>query len=114
MEEKLIIFQKTYDFLVYFYPFINRIPKSHRQILGKTMEQISVEILLLIMEANKKTGNERINLQKQISDKLDYLRILIRLAKDLKFISIKQYAATADKLNEIAKMLTGWTKVNRA
>lgn len=111
MEEKLIIFQKSYDFLIYFYPFINRIPKSHRQVLGKVLEQISIEILILIIEANKERDFERRKIQKQLSNKLDYLRILIRLTKDLRFISIKQYTLTTEKLNEIGKMLGGWISV---
>lgn len=109
MKNKLILFQKTYDFLVYFYPSINRIPKSHRQVLGKNLEKLCIELLLLIMAANKERDLERKNLQKQISDKLDYLRILVRLSKDLKFMSVKQYALTAEKLNELGKILNGWT-----
>lgn len=109
-ENKLILFQKVYDFLVYFYPIINRIPKSHRLVLGKTLEEICIELLLLIVEANKTNGEERRCLQKNISDKVDALRILIRLSKDLKFISIKQYVFTAEKVNEMGKMLNGWMK----
>jgi len=41
---------------------------------------------------------------------LDKLRILIRLSKDLHFISIRQYEFVANKVNEIGKMLGGWMK----
>lgn len=109
-EDKLILFQKVYDFLVYFYPVINRIPKSHRLVLGKTLEEIGIDLLLLIIEANKANGEERKSLQKIISDKVDSLRILIRLTKDLRFMSIQQYSFTVEKINEIGKMLNGWMK----
>ena len=46
----------------------------------------------------------------KISVELDKLRILIRLSKDLKFISIRQYGFGAEKINEIGKMLGGWIK----
>ena len=108
--EKLIIFQKIYDFLLWLYPLINRIPKSHRLILGRSMEEEGIKILLLSTEANKLKDNSRKIIQQQMSDELDKLRILIRLTKDLHFMSIAQYQHAAEKINEIGKILYGWMK----
>jgi len=41
---------------------------------------------------------------------LDKLRILIRLSKDFKFISIRQYEFVSGEINEVGKMLGGWIK----
>jgi len=110
--EKLIIFQKTYDFVsTWLFPSINRIPKYHKTILGKQMEELGLSILLLILCANKETGKKRIALQIKLSDDLDKLRILLRLTKDLRFMSIKQYSHGAQLLNEIGRVLTGWMRV---
>lgn len=106
--EKLVIFQKIYDFLLWLYPLVNRIPKSHRLILGRSIEEEGIKILLLSMEANKFRDSSRRIVQQQISDELDKLRILIRLTKDLHFISIAQYQHAAEKINEIGKILYGW------
>jgi len=108
--EKLIIFQKIYDFLLWLYPLINRIPKSHRLILGRSIEEEGIKILLLSIEANKLKDNSRKIIQQQMSDELDKLRILIRLTKDLHFMSIAQYQHAAEKINEIGKILYGWMK----
>ena len=108
--EKLIIFQKIYDFLLWLYPLINRIPKSHRLVLGKTIEEKGIQMLLLSIQANKSRDGERKTIQIQISDELDKLRILIRLTKDLRFMSISQYEHAAEKINEIGKILHGWMK----
>ena len=111
MQEKLLIFQRTYDFLLLLYPVINRIPKSHRLVLGRNLEEIGISLLLFIIKANKVRGRPRTELQLTISDNLDSLRILIRLTKDLKFMSIKQYTLAAEKMNEIGRMLYSWMKV---
>lgn len=111
MEEKFILFQKTYDFLLWFYPIINRIPKSHRLVLGRKLEELVISLLLLLIKANKARNQERKLLQLQISDELDCLRIFVRLTKDLRLMSIKQYTTAAEKLNEIGQMLSGWIKV---
>jgi len=106
--EKLVIFQKIYDFLLWLYPLINRIPKSHRPVLGKHLEELGLNLLLLSIQANKIRNEGRIKVQLQMSDELDKLRILIRLTKDLRFMSVSQYQCAAEKMNEIGKILCGW------
>ena len=108
--DNLIIFQKTYNFIKEIYPVINNFPKSHRQVLGKYIEEICIQLLIQIIKANKLRDIQRLRLQDNISDQLDSLRILIRLSKDLKFISIKGYLKLEEKLNEISKMIYGWSK----
>ena len=57
MCQKLLIFQKIYDLTLWLYPIINRIPKSHRLVLGKHLEQLALSLLLLVIKKNR---NERL------------------------------------------------------
>ena len=111
MCEKLLIFQKTYDFLLWLYPIINRIPKSHGLVLGRHLEELAISLLIFVVKANKVRGQSRLSLQLQVSDELDCLRILVRLTKDLRFMSVRQYTIGAEKINEICRMLSAWMKV---
>lgn len=106
--EKFILHQKTYDFILYLYPIINRLPKNHRLILGRRLEELALALLMFLMKANKARGEERKHLQLEASDTLDYLRIMVRLTKDTRLMSVKQYLTTVEKLNEIGRMLTSW------
>ena len=110
--EKFVLHQKTYDFTLWLYPIINRLPKNHRFILGQKLEDLSVSLLLSVARANTSRGEERKNRQREASDLLDYLRIMLRLAKDTRGISIKQYTLGAEKLNEIGLMLSSWMRTN--
>ena len=107
---QLIIFQRFYDFILILYPVINRFPKSHRLILGNQIEKIAVTILVLIIQANAETNSIRQLTFKDISKNLDILRILIRLSKDLRLISLGQYQVLSKKLNEISKLFFSWSK----
>ena len=69
-----------------------------------------MNLLLLSIQANKIRDDTRKVIQLKISDDLDKLRILIRLTKDLHFMSIAQYQHAAEKINEIGKVLYGWMK----
>lgn len=110
MSGQLIIYQKFYDLVIWLFPVINKIPRSHRQILGKHLEELCITILLLLIKANKSRGQIRTALQFNVSDELDSLRILVRLNKDLRFMSVKQYTFAAEKLNELGRMMSGWVK----
>ena len=108
MLQNLVIFQKVYDLILWMYPLINKFPKKQRFVLGQQIENTVLEILKGIIQANSERN--KLPYLKQISVELDKLRILIRLSKDLKFISIRQYSFAAGKINEIGKMLGGWIK----
>jgi len=110
MAEELLIFKKFYSFVLLIYPVINRIPKSHRLVLGREIELVSLVILTSIIRANKTQCLIRKNIQGKISQNIDTLRILLRLTKDLKFMSVGQYSMLVEKLNEIAKMLYSWSR----
>ena len=108
MLQDLVIFQKVYDLILWLYPTVNKFPKSQRFVLGQQIENTLLEILKGIIQTNQESN--RLPYFKQISVDLDKLRILIRLSKDLKFISIRQYQFGAEKINEIGKILGGWMK----
>ncbi|CAG1022199.1 hypothetical protein DOJK_01510 [Patescibacteria group bacterium] len=106
----LILFQKIYDFLLWLYPRIEKFPKSYRLIHGKYISTSAIELLLLVIDVNVLPPNERFNKKSELSCKLDELRILLRLSKDLKILSIKQYDFAALQLNEISKIMNAWVR----
>lgn len=108
MYKNLAIFEKTYDLILWIYPTVNKFPKSQRFVLGQHIENTVLELLEGIIEANSQS-NKSFYL-KNLSLKLDKLRILMRLGKDLKFISIRQYEFVSGNINEVGKMLGGWLK----
>ena len=106
MFQNLPIFEKIYELILWLYPTVNKFPKSQRFVLGERIENTILIILEGIIQANQERN--KLSYLKQTSIELDKLRILIRLSKDLKFISIRQYGFVAEKVNEVGKMLGGW------
>jgi hypothetical protein len=110
---KLKICQKLYDFNSWMLLLVNRFPASHRFLLGSKIFQLGFELMELSAQANQVIGQEREVLQKQLANKMDSLRLAIRLAKDLRLISYKQYSQAADRTAEITRMLNSWRKVTK-
>ena len=109
--DELIIYQKVYDLILYLFPIVNRFPKSQRFVLGQQIENSLVEIAKMIVEANKRRN--RLSVLYSIDVELEKLRLLVRLAKDLRFLSVKRYGLVAEKLDEIGRLLGGWIKSQR-
>jgi len=111
MLQDLVIFQKVYDLILWMYPLINKFPKKQRFVLGQQLENALLDILKGIIQANQERN--KLEILKQVSIDLDKFRILFRLAKDLRFMSIKQYQFGAEKINEVGKILGGWMKSSK-
>ena len=104
----LIIYQKIYDLVLYTFPIIGRFPKSQKFVLGQQIENCLLEIGKLIIYANK-LKDKKFKLY-EIDIELEKLRFLIRLAKDLKFISIDRYGNFCKLVDEVGRLLGGWLK----
>jgi four helix bundle protein len=110
MLDQMTIFEKAYQLVLWLYPTVSKFPKSQRFVLGQQIENVALDILRGIISAN--ASRSKLPILYEASVDLDTLRILLRLAKDLKFLSIKQYAFAAESVNEVGKLLGGWIRSN--
>ena len=110
--EQLKIYQRQYDLILYAFPIINKFPKSQKFVLGQQIQNSMIDIATMIIEANK--TRHRLPTLYRIDIELEKLRMLIRLAKDLRFLSVKQYGLVAEGISEVGRMLGGWIKQTQA
>jgi len=113
--DNLILFQKMYDFSLWLIPHTEKFPKSQRFALAKSVNDITINVLTAIVNMNFEKNN--IEKEKKIDSlnlEIDKLRILLRLSKDLKYISIKQYEYAELKLDEVGKITGGFRKGDKS
>ncbi len=108
MLKDIPIFHKTYELVLWLYPTINKFPKSQRFVLGQRMENGVVHLLELIIQANY--SRDKLPFLIEASRETNLLVVFMRLAKDLRFLSIRQYEFATSCISEISKMLGGWIK----
>lgn len=104
------IFHKVYDLYKLLYSYHQRIPKSERYTLWQKCENITLSLLEVLIEIGRQQGAERGRSLYLLSDKLDLLKVLIRLAKETRTIDNTQYLAIQTLIQEIGKMIGGWIK----
>jgi four helix bundle protein len=107
--DKLVLYQKMYDLILYSFPIINRFPKSQKFVLGQQIQNCMLGISALIVHANK-LKNKRMKLY-EIDIELEKLRLLIRLSRDLGFMNTGKYGNHVQKIEEIGRLLGGMIKM---
>lgn len=104
------IIQKIYDFYKDQYLVIEKMPKKDKYTLGEKLEKTTLELMESLIAAGFVHKLNKISHLEQAATKLDLLKVLIRLGRDIKAIPDSKYLFLEEKLQEIGRMLGGWLK----
>lgn len=104
------IFKKSYDLYKDFYNLRLSVPKQDRYTLWQKCESLLIDVLEGIIFASQQSKAEKLPTLEKTSVKLNFLRVCIRLMKDVKAIDAKKYIIIEANLDEIGRMLGGWIK----
>jgi hypothetical protein len=107
-----IALEKTYQFLLWLIPTVEKFPKSQKFLLGDRIQNLALDVQESLIEAtyskNPATHLIAANLR------LEKLRYLFRLALDLRHIDPRRHEFAARAVDEIGRLVGGWLKAYRA
>ena len=104
------IFKKIYDLYKIFYGYRIFVAKQDRYTIWQRCENIILDILEGILLASQTYKTEKLPILKKTSLKLNFLRVFLRLMKEVKTIDNKKYVILEELVDEIGRMLGGWIK----
>ncbi len=99
---------RLYDYLLWLVPKLEKFPRSQKFLLGDRIESLLLDILELLIEAA--FSKKKLAPLRTANIKLEKLRYLIRLAKDLKLMNLDSYEFSARAINEIGVSVGGWLR----
>ena len=106
--ENLSIIQKTYDFIVWFVPILNRLPRDQKFMLGNRIISGLYDLLEQLTDAQyAKTKTAKLE---ALNPKLSLLRRQIRLLLDFGLMKTNSYEYASKQLNGIGLELGGWIR----
>jgi hypothetical protein len=104
------LFVRTYDFILWLIPRTMSFPRSHRFILTKRLQDSLLDFYEAIIGAAVGSNRGR-RAQLQAADvELVKVRKYLRLARDMEWLSPRQYRFAAGQVTEIGSLLGGWMK----
>ncbi len=109
--QNLPIIQKTYDFIQWYIPILDNLPRKHKFSIGDRMISGLYELLEGLIDA--RNNPEKLAKLELLNVKLDVLRYQTRLLFDFKQFDERRYEYVGQRINEIGKELGGWIRQQR-
>lgn len=104
------IIKSTVELYKVYYSYKNLFPKKDRYTLGEKCERYIIDMLELVLKASTLPKDKKLPLVEEGSDKLDILKIFIRLLKELQIIDNNKNTELQNHIAGIGKMFGGWLK----
>ena len=106
-----VVVQKAYDWNLWIHPHVHKFSRDYRFSLGQQLLDSSLSLLMHLVDATYQSRNAT-PLSAAMRE-VNRLRYLVRLAKDLRVLSLKPAEFAAHHLDEIGRMTGGWWKSAR-
>lgn len=106
--DDLVVFRKTYEYMFWLKPSVERFVRVHRYSLGVELKASALRLLRFIIQANYAEIKTELVAKALVEHEVQ--RVFLRLAHDYKLLSPRQFAYASAKLDEIGRLLRGWAK----
>jgi hypothetical protein len=104
--------EKMHQFVLWLIPMVEKFPQRQRFLLGDRIQTTGLDILEGLIEATYSRGG-RLRLLEIVNVRLEKLRILFRIAMELRYLDLRRYEHAARSLDEIGRLVGGWMKAHR-
>lgn len=104
--------EKTYQFLLWLIPSVEKFPRSQKFLLGDRIQSTAIEMLEQLIEATYSRQRHAPLAKANLC--VEKLRFLFRLSMDLDYLDKRRYEHAARNLEEIGRLIGGWLKANHA
>ncbi len=111
MSEPAVVVGKAYDLVLWLLPKVERMPRAYRFTVGERVAAAALDLLLALVEAAY--ARDKAPLLETASRRVNGLRFLLRLAKDLRLLSVDGYGFAGERLDEVGRMVGGWARAGR-
>jgi len=105
----LPILQKLKDAYITWHSYHHILPKTHRYSLGQRIDTLFIEIIEATASAAFLSPTEKLPYVRLAIRKSDTLKLLLLILWETKSLDNKKYIALSLKIDEIGKMLGGWS-----
>jgi 23S rRNA-intervening sequence protein len=100
------------QFILWLVPTVEKFPRSQKFLLGDRIQSTALDVLEALIEATY-TRDRRGHLARANLG-LEKLRVLLRLAAELRYVNLRRYEYAARSLDAIGRLVGGWQKAHAA
>lgn len=104
----LPIYKVAYDLFGVVTDAVRNMPRDVKQLVGARIATEAMDIVMLIFRAN--AAREKVPHLDDLLERLEVINLMLRLARDKRFIATKQYASAIALTDQVGKQAGGWRK----
>ncbi len=108
LHTELPIHKVAYDLAGLAIDLVKNMPREVKVVIGGALRDECLQLIVLIFRANVAT-DKRPHLA-QLIERQQLVELLLRLARDKRYISTKQYAGAIEFTGSIGKQANGWKR----
>jgi four helix bundle protein len=109
-QEEMVIFTRTFDLLAWLLAVTNHFPRAQRFTVTSRLLNAAFDLRERLEEANARRGTARRERLQLADEALSHVRLYLRLASRMGWLSAGQYQHAAELVAEIGRLLGGWQK----
>ncbi len=103
-----VVLEKHRVLIAWLIPRLAEFPKDQRFLLADRIQRAMLDIQELFVRAIY--SQDKAQLLNEINIQLDIARLLMRTAKDMKYVTLSRHDFFARSIDEIGRMTGGWKK----
>ncbi len=104
--------EHSYQFVLWLVPTVEKFPRSQKFLLGDRLQSHAYGILEDLTEATY--DRNRVPILRRVNMRLQKMRIMFRIATDLKHLDRRRYEFAARSIDEIGRLVGGWIRADDA
>lgn len=108
LHQELPVYKACYDLLLEVFRLTKDFTRDYKYTAGERLKNEAIELLTLIFRANSR--KDKAAVLQEAREKIEVIRLFVRLMKDLQQISLKKFVLVNQKVEDVSKQLTGWQK----
>jgi len=113
-QAEMAIFTRSFDLIVWLLPITNNFPRAQRHTVTRRLLDAVLDLRERLEEANLRQHTARQACLEMGDEALSRVRLYLRLASQLGWLTAGQYRHVAAMVSEIGRLLGGWRKVTKA
>ncbi len=106
--DELPVYKASYDLFLEIFRFVKDFNREYKYTIGESLKKETLDLVLLIYKTNSRK-DKRLLLE-EAREKMETVRLIVRLTKDLHQINIKKFVFLNKRIENVSKQLTGWQK----
>jgi hypothetical protein len=110
--DNLPVYKTSYDMLLELFQVANNFSRDYKFTIGEQIKKETMEMMLCIYRANKSFEGRKSRIG-EAREKVETIRVSLRILKDLKQLNLKKFISLNEKIESVSKQLSLWEGKSR-